>query len=82
MSKHHKKSKENESVDLFFASIIHRFHQALFTVDYDDPKTPNVNVFEIFNRAWIAYAEGWNKKSKKVKANPQAFYDYAINREI
>lgn len=76
-----RKSKEAESVDLFFASIINRFHEVLFMVDYDDPKTPNVDVFAIFDRAWVSFCTDWNKKAKKTGANPKAFFDYAIKRD-
>lgn len=79
--KYSRRSKENEKVDLFFASLINRFHQALFMVDYDDPKTPNADVFQIFNRAWVTFCTNWNKKAKKVGADKEAFYNYAIKRD-
>jgi hypothetical protein len=77
----HRKQKESEKVDLFYASLISRFHQAMFGVDHDDPKTPNVEIFSIFNRAWLQFCEDYNKKCKHYKANTQAFYDYAIKQE-
>ena len=82
VNKYSRKSKESDSVDLRFASIVNRFHQAMFEVDHDDPKTPNVDVFSIFNRAWVSFANEWNKKAKKIQANPKAFEDYAIKRDI
>jgi hypothetical protein len=81
MSRFHKKEREHNNADLFFASLIQRFHQALFGVDHDDPKTPKVNVFEIFNKAWISYCEEHNKKAKKVAVDPEAFYNYAIKQD-
>lgn len=75
------RSKESEKVDLFFASLISRFHQAMFGVDHDSPDTPNVDVFSVFNRAWVTFCENWNKKAKKVGADKNAFYDYAIKRD-
>jgi hypothetical protein len=77
-----RKSKEAEKVDLFFASIVNRFHQAMFGVDHDDPKTPNVDIFSLFNRAWVHFATEWNKKAKKTGANVKAFEDYAINQDL
>ena len=76
-----RKNKENEQVDLFFASLINRFHQAMFTVDYDDPKIPNVDVFGIFNRAWVTFAEAHNDKAKQIAADKDAFYNYAIKQD-
>jgi hypothetical protein len=76
-----KRDKENDRVDLFFNSLLERFHQAMFGVDHDDPKTPKVDVFSLFNRAWVHFAENHNKKAKKVGADPEAFYNYAIKRD-
>jgi hypothetical protein len=80
-NKYSRKSKETEKVDLFFASVINRFHYVLFEVDHDDPKTPNADIFSLFNRAWVTFATEWNKKAKKVGADPKAFEDYAIKRD-
>jgi hypothetical protein len=81
MNKFSRASKENARVDLFFASLISRFHQALFNIDYDDPMTPKADVFSIFNRAWVHFATEHNKKVKHIGADPNAFYDYAIKRD-
>jgi hypothetical protein len=78
----HRKQKESEKVDLFYASLISRFHQVMFGVDHDDPNTPNADIFSLFNKAWIGFCEDYNKKCKHHAANPQAFYDYAIKRDI
>lgn len=80
-NKYSRRSKENEKVDLFFASIVSRFHQSMFGVDHDDPKTPKADIFQLFNRAWVKFAEDWNKKAKKVAADRDAFYNYAIKRD-
>jgi hypothetical protein len=80
-NKYSRKSKETEKVDLFFASVINRFHYVLFEVDHDDPKTPNADIFSLFNRAWVNFATEWNKKAKKIGADPKAFEDYAIKRD-
>lgn len=77
-----RKSKEAERVDLYYASIIDKFHKAMFAVDHDDPNTPNVDVFAIFNRGWITFATEWNKKAKKTGANPKAFEEYAIKQDL
>jgi hypothetical protein len=76
-----RKQKEAGNADLFFASLINRFHQAMFGVDHDDPRTPNVNVFEIFNRAWVTFADAHNSKAKKIGVDRDAFYNYAIKRD-
>lgn len=81
-NKHCRRSKENDTVDLYFASIVNRFHQILFDVDHDDPRTPKVDIFQLSNRAWVTFAENWNKKAKKVFVDKNAFYDYAIKRDI
>jgi phosphoketolase len=81
MNKFTREGKENARVDLFFASLIDRFHTAMFEVDHDDPKTPKADVFALFNRAWVKFAEEHNKKVKKVGADPNAFYDYAIKQD-
>ncbi len=81
-NKYSKKGKEEYTVDLRFASIIDRFHQVLFTVNHDDPKVPNVDIFSIFNRAWVDFATEWNKQAKKVLVDPKAFENYAINQDI
>jgi hypothetical protein len=81
MNPYSRKSKEAEKVDLFFASLINRFHQVMFGVDHDDPNTPNVDVFSLFNRAWVTFATEWNKKAKKIGADSKAFEDYAIKRD-
>jgi hypothetical protein len=77
-----RKEREEEVADIFFASVVARFHQCLFSVDFDDPKTPNANVFEIFNKAWKTFAKEHNKKAKKIGANVNAFEEYAINQDI
>jgi hypothetical protein len=76
-----RKAKEEEKVDLYFASIVNKFHHAMFGVDHDDPRTPKVDVFEIFNRSWVKFATEWNKKAKKIGADKDAFYNYAIKRD-
>jgi hypothetical protein len=81
MNKFTRASKENNKADLFFASLIDRFHTAMFAIDHDDPKTPNVDLFSMFNRAWVHFATEHNKKAKHQGVNPDAFYDYAIKRD-
>jgi hypothetical protein len=81
-NKYSRKSKENEKVDLYFASLINRFHQFMFEVDHDDPRTPNADIFQMSNLAWITFAERWNKQAKKVFVDKDAFYNYAIKRDI
>lgn len=76
-----RKSRENERVDLFFASLINRFHQAMFGVDHDDPRTPKADIFSLFNRSWVTFAEAHNRKAKKIGADKDAFYNYAIKRD-
>jgi hypothetical protein len=76
-----RKSKENERVDLQFASLVDKFHKAMFTVDHDDPRTPKVDIFSMFNRSWVTFATNWNKQCKKITADPKAFYNYAIKRD-
>lgn len=80
-NKYSRVSKENEKADLFFASIIDGFHRAMFTVDHDDPRVPNIDIFQMFNRRWIMFCSEWNKKAKKVFVDKDAFYNYAIKRD-
>lgn len=74
-----RRSKEIKNIDVFYSNLLMKFHKAMFTIDFDDPKTPNVNVFDMFNRAWVAYANDFNKKAKRVGADPDKFFNYAIN---
>lgn len=80
-NKYTRKSKEEGRTAMFYYGLLDRFHTAMFTVDYDDPKIPDVDIFNMFNKAWIAFAEGWNKKAKRIAVDPKAFYNYAINQE-
>lgn len=76
-----KKQIESDRVDTFFASLLDRFHKALFGLDHDHPDTPKADFFIIFNKAWLNFCERHNEKAKHYKANKEAFYDYAIKKD-
>lgn len=54
----------------------------MFSVDHDDPKTPDIKLFEMFNRSWVTFATNWNKKAKRTYADPDLFYNYSMDAHL
>lgn len=76
-----RKSKEKESANLFFSSLKDKFHYVLFTINFDDPKFKDADVFNLFNDRWLKFVNHYNRKAKRLYADPEAFYRYAMNRD-
>lgn len=81
INKYTRKSKEEDKASMFYYSLLERFHTTIFSANFDDPKMPDIDVFNLFNKAWVNFAERWNRKTKRIAVDPKAFYNYAINQE-
>lgn len=80
-NKYSRKAKEKEVLSTFFAALLNKFHQTLFSVNFDDPNVPDVDVFGLFNKSWKQYASQHNKKAKRIFADSEAFENYAIKQD-